>query len=325
VDDGHEHDRGGHGHGGHDHGAAVTAATDRRLLLGALGLILAYMLVEILIGLAAHSLALISDAGHMLTDAFSLVLALGAMRLAAKPAHGRWTFGFKRAEILSAQANGITLLVLVGIFVYEAVDRLIHPPVVDGALVTATALAGIAVNAAAALLINRANRTSLNVEGAFQHILNDAWAFLATAVAGIVVMATGFDRADAVASLVVAALMAKAGYGLVREAWKILLEAAPEGVDPAALGARLREAKDVVQVHDLHVWTITSGFPALSAHVLVAPGQDCHAVRIELEELLRHDYDIEHTTLQVEHAPSEILTIGRGAPDAEEHPAGHCG
>jgi len=317
-----EHD---HEHGGHDHGAAVTVDTDRRLLLGALGLILGYMVVEVVIGLAASSLALISDAGHMLTDAFSLVLALGAMRLAAKPAHGRWTFGFKRAEILSAQANGITLLVLVGIFVYEAVDRLLHPPVVDGGLVTGTALAGIAVNAAAALLINRANRTSLNVEGAFQHILNDAWAFLATAVAGIVIMATGFYRADAIASLVVAALMAKAGYGLVRESWKILLEAAPEGVDPVALGARLRAAADVAQVHDLHVWTITSGFPALSAHVLVAPGRDCHAVRLELEELLRHEYEIEHTSLQVEHAPSEILTIGHGAPDAEEHPAGHCG
>ncbi|HET9168078.1 MAG TPA: cation diffusion facilitator family transporter [Actinospica sp.] len=320
-----EHGHDGHGHGGHDHGAAVTADSDRRLLLGALALILAYMLVEVVIGLAASSIALISDAGHMLTDAFSLVLALGAMRLAAKPAHGRWTFGFKRAEILSAQANGITLLVLVGIFVYESIDRLLHPPAVNGALVTGTAVAGLVVNAAAALLINRANRTSLNVEGAFQHILNDAWAFLATAVAGIVVMTAGFDRADAIASLVVAALMAKAGYGLVRESWKVLLEAAPEGVDPVALGARLRAAADVVQVHDLHVWTITSGFPALSAHVLVAPGRDCHAVRMELEELLHHEYDIEHTTLQVEHAPSEILTIGHGAPDAEEHAAGHCG
>jgi cobalt-zinc-cadmium efflux system protein len=319
------HERGGHDHGSHDHGAAVTADTDRRLLLGALGLILCYMLAEVVIGLTASSLALISDAGHMLTDAFSLVLALGAMRLAAKPAHGRWTFGFKRAEILSAQTNGITLLVLVGIFVYESVDRLLHPPVVDGALVTATALAGIAVNAAAALLINRANRTSLNVEGAFQHILNDAWAFLATAVAGIVIMATGFNRADAIASLIVAALMAKAGYGLVRESWKVLLEAAPEGVDPVELGTRLRTAADVVQVHDLHVWTITSGFPALSAHVLVAPGRDCHAVRLALEEMLRHDYDIEHTTLQVEHAPAEILTIGHGAPEAEEHADGHCG
>jgi len=332
--DGHGHGaQGGHGgsggHAGHDHhGAAVTAGTDRRLLVGALGLILGFMLVEVVIGLAASSLALISDAGHMLTDAFSLVLALVAMRLAARPAYGRWTFGFKRAEILSAQANGITLLVLVGIFVYEAVDRLITPPAVDGALVAWTALAGIAVNGAAALLINRANRTSLNIEGAFQHILNDAWAFLATAASGVIIVFTGFDRADAVATLVVAALMAKAGYGLVRESWKIFLEAAPEGVDPTELGARIREFDGVAQVHDLHVWTITSGFPALSAHVLVAPGGDCHAMRMEIEELLRHEYDIEHTTLQVDHAPDEILTIGHGAPEPEEHPShpsGHCG
>ena len=328
ADGGHEH-AGGRGHGhehGHDHGAAVTADTDRRMLLGALGLILGFMLFEVVIGVAANSLALISDAGHMLTDAFSLVLALVAMRLAARPAHGRWTFGFKRAEILSAQANGITLLVLVGVFVYEAVQRLITPPEVHGALVIVTALVGIAVNAAAALMIRRANRDSLNVEGAFQHILNDAWAFLATAVAGVVVLTTGFDRADALATLVVAALMAKAGYGLVRESWKIFLEAAPEGVDPVALGTRLRELDGVVQVHDLHVWTITSGFPALSAHVLVAPGQDCHGVREGLEELLRSEYEIEHTTLQVDHAPAEILTIGRGAPapDVEEHPTRHC-
>jgi cobalt-zinc-cadmium efflux system protein len=322
----HAHDHGERGErAGHDHGAAVTAETDRRYLIWALGLILGYMAVEVVLGLTAHSLALISDAGHMLTDAFSLVLAIVAARLAARPAYGRWTFGFKRAEILSAQANGITLLVLVGIFLYEAVDRLISPPVVDGALVTFTALAGIAVNAAAALLISRANRTSLNVEGAFQHILNDAWAFVATAAAGIVVMVFGFDRADALASLVVAALMAKAGYGLVRESWKIFLEAAPEGVDPVALGARLRELDDVVQVHDLHVWAITSGFPALSAHVLVAPGRDCHAVRVELEELVRREYSIEHTTLQVDHAPAEILTIGHAVPVPEGHPAEHCG
>jgi len=326
---------GGHGDGGrehaeghgHEHGAAVTADTDRRMLLGALALIAGFMLVEVIVGAAADSLALISDAGHMLTDAFSLVLALVAMRLAARPAHGRWTFGFKRAEILSAQANGITLLVLVGVFVYEAVQRLISPPAVDGALVIATALVGIAVNAAAALLISRANRDSLNVEGAFQHILNDAWAFLATAASGIVVVTSGFDRADAVATLVVAALMARAGYGLVRESWKIFLEAAPEGVDPAALGTRLLKSDGVVQVHDLHVWTITSGFPALSAHVLVAPGRDCHAVRQDLEKLLHSEYDIEHTTLQVDHAPSEILTIGRApGTDGKSEPPGppHC-
>jgi cobalt-zinc-cadmium efflux system protein len=316
-ENGHEH---GHAHEhGHDH-AAVTADADRRYISGALGLILAYMVAEVVVGIAAHSLALISDAGHMLTDAAALALALAAMSLAARPAQGRWTFGFKRAEILSAQANGITLLVLVAVFGYEAVRRLVTPPDVRGGLVIVTALAGIAVNAAAAWLVGRANRTSLNVEGAFQHILNDAWAFIATAAAGVVVLTTGFARADALASLVVAALMARAGFKLVRESWRIFLEAAPEGLEPAAIGTAMAADPEIAEVHDLHVWTITSGFPALSAHVLVTPGHDCHAVRGRLQRLLREEYGIEHTTLQVDHVPEPLLTIGRAASVGEaEH------
>jgi cobalt-zinc-cadmium efflux system protein len=313
----------------HDHGAAVTADSDRRFLTGALFLILCYMAAEVALGFAAHSLALISDAGHMLTDAAALALALAAMRLAARPPVGRWTFGFKRAEILSAQANGITLLVLVVVFTVEAVRRLISPPTVAGGVVVATAAAGIAVNAVAAWLISRANRTSLNVEGAFQHILSDAWAFLATVVAGVVVLTTGFSRADALASLVVAVLMAKAGYGLVRDAWRIFLEAAPEGLDPAAIGAAMVADPDIAEVHDLHVWTITSGFPALSAHVLVSPGHDCHAVQGRLQDLLHSRFGIDHATLQVDHAPEAVLTIGGGArasrDDHKANGAAHLG
>jgi len=309
---------GEHGHGhGHGHGAAVSADSDRRYLTGALGLILAFMAAEVTVGLASRSLALISDAGHMLTDAASLGLALFAMRLAARPASGPWTYGLRRAEILSAQANGITLLVLVVVFTYEAVRRLVEPPIVAGGAVTVTALVGIAVNAAAALLISRANRTSLNVEGAFQHILNDAWAFLATAISGIVVLTTGFNRADAIASLFVAALMARAGYRLVRDSWRIFLEGAPAGLDPAAVGGAMASDPEISEVHDLHIWTITSGFAALSAHVLVVPGQDCHAVRGRLQELLRERYGIQHTTLQVDHAPEALLTIERTPPHRE--------
>ena len=306
---GHEHE--------HGHGAAVSADSDRRYLTGALGLILAFMAAEVTVGLASRSLALISDAGHMLTDAASLGLALFAMRLAARPASGPWTYGLRRAEILSAQANGITLLVLVVVFTYEAVRRLVEPPIVAGGAVTVTALVGIAVNAAAALLISRANRTSLNVEGAFQHILNDAWAFLATAISGIVVLTTGFNRADAIASLFVAALMARAGYRLVRDSWRIFLEGAPAGLDPAAVGGAMASDPEISEVHDLHIWTITSGFAALSAHVLVVPGQDCHAVRGRLQELLRERYGIQHTTLQVDHAPEALLTIERTPPHGE--------
>lgn len=312
------HDHDGHDHCGHDHGAAVSADSDVRYLTGALGLILAFMAVEVGLGFAARSLALLSDAGHMLTDAAALGLALFAMRLAARPASGPWTYGLRRAEILSAQANGITLLVLVLFFAVEAVRRLVEPPMVAGGLVTGTAAAGIAVNAAAVWLIGRANRASMNIEGAFQHILNDAWAFLATAAAGIVVLTTGFARADAIASLFVAALMARAGYRLVRDSWRIFLEGAPQGLDPAAVGAALAADPQVAEVHDLHVWTITSGFAALSAHVLVQPGEDCHTVRGRLQELLREQYGIQHATLQVDHAPESVLSIER-TPPARRH------
>ncbi|MGA4539253.1 cation diffusion facilitator family transporter [Uniformispora flossi] len=304
---GHGHAHGPGGHDGHSHG--VSADADRRYLTAALVLIGAYMAVEVVIGVIAQSLALITDAGHMLTDAISIVLALVAMRLAARPARGRWTYGLKRAEILSAQVNGITLLLLVAWFTYEAVRRLISPPDVEGGLVVVTALTGIVVNVIAAWLISRANRTSLNVEGAYQHILNDLWAFIATAVSGIVVLTTGFARADAIASLVVAALMLKAGLGLVRESWKILLEAAPAGLDPDEIGGELAAQPGVSEVHDLHIWTITSGFPALSAHVLVDQGDDCHAVRGRLEHLLRDHYGVEHTTLQVDHTPPGLWKI----------------
>jgi cobalt-zinc-cadmium efflux system protein len=311
-----------HGHAeahrrGHAHG--MTAGTDRRWLAGALALILGYLAAEVVVAVVAHSLALLSDAAHMLTDAASIGLALVAMRLAAWPARGRYTFGLKRAEILSAQANGITLLVLAGWLAWEAIHRLISPPVVHGRPVLATALAGVVVNLVAAGLLSRANRTSLNLQGAFQHIVTDLFGFLATAVAGAVIMATGFSRADPIATLVVVVLMLRAGAGLVRASWRIFLEAAPRGVDPDAIGDRLVAQPCVVEVHDLHVWLITSGQPALSAHVLVDPDGDCHAVRRGLESLLRHEYAITHTTLQVDHATEQVLTIGPA-----DSGTGHC-
>jgi cobalt-zinc-cadmium efflux system protein len=304
----HDHDHGDHdpGHGGHHgHSHGVAADADRRWLTLALGLIATFMAGEVVVGLIARSLALLSDAAHMLTDAGAIVLALVAMRLAARPPKGGYTFGLKRAEILSAQANGLTMLILAVWLAFEAVRRLIHPPDVTGGLVLATALIGIVVNLGAAWAMSRANRASLNVEGAFQHILNDLFAFIATAVAGLVMVTTGFTRADPIATLIVVALMVKAGVGLVRESGRIFLEAAPTGVDPPALGARFAGLPGVVEVHDLHVWQITSGQPALSAHVLVAEGVDCHAVRATLEGMLRRDYRITHSTLQVDHADTD--------------------
>ncbi|GAA1360035.1 cation diffusion facilitator family transporter [Streptomyces beijiangensis] len=294
-----------HEHGGHSHGVAADA--DRRWLASALALITGFMAVEVVVGIVAGSLALISDAAHMLTDAASIVLALIAMRLAARPARGGFTYGLKRAEILSAQANGLTLLLLAAWLGYEAVSRIIDPPRVAGGLVLVTALAGIVVNIAAAWCLSKANRTSLNVEGAYQHILNDLFAFIGTAVAGLVVVLTGFARADAIATLAVVVLMVRAGYGLVRDSGRIFLEASPTDLDPDAIGDRLVGNPAVAEVHDLHVWAITSGQPALSAHILVDPGGDCHAVRRDLEKVLSHDYRIDHTTLQVDHTTEPAL------------------
>ena len=303
---------------GHGHDHNVPPDTDRRWLSLALALIAGFMAAEVVVGLLANSLALLSDAGHMLTDAGAIVLALVAIRLAAHPPRGGYTFGLKRAEILAAQANGLTLLLLSAALAVEAVRRVVHPPAVTGAAVLVTALAGIAVNTAATWAIGRANRASLNVEAAFRHVLADLLAFVATAVAGLVVLLTGFTRADGIATLVVVALMVRSGVGLLRESGRIFLEAAPTGVDPAALGGRLAALPGVVEVHDLHVWQVTSGYPAMSAHVLVGEDGDCHAARVSIEGLLRAEYAIEHSTLQVDHA----LPPGQAVPTSRDE--AHC-
>jgi cobalt-zinc-cadmium efflux system protein len=294
-------------HDHHHHG--VSADADRGRLTVALGLILALMALEVAVGVAVHSLALLSDAAHMLTDAAAIGLSLVALRLAQRPAGGIMTYGLKRTEILSAQFNGATLLVLALLIVYEAIRRLVSPPDVGGGWVLAVALAGVAVNLAASWTLSRANRRSLNVEGAFQHVVTDLAAFIATAVAGAVILLTDFRRADGIASLVVAAIMLRAAYGLLKASGRVFLEAAPEGLDPDEIGRAMVAEGDVAEVHDLHVWEVTSGFPALSAHVLVPAEADCHAARRDLERLLHDRFDIEHTTLQVEHVGGELLQL----------------
>ena len=309
MSNGHGHDR-GHDHHGHHH-HAPSADADARWLAVALALIAGFMVVEIVGGLLASSLALLSDAGHMLTDAGAIGLALVAARLAARPAGGRFTFGLGRAEILSAQVNGATLLVLAGVIAVAAIQRLFAPPDVDGAFVVVVGLVGAAVNVAAAWALGRAERRSLNVEGARQHVLTDLYASLAAVAAGAVVLLTGFDRADGIAALFVAALMLRSGWGLLRDSGRVLLEAAPEGMDPQAIGRAMAGEPGVVEVHDLHIWEVTSGFPALAAHVIVRPGDDCHAVRRHLQRVVTERFGIDHVTLQVDHAArgGELLEI----------------
>ena len=293
----------------HAHGHAHGGGEDARRLGLALALILAFMAGEIVVGILAHSLALLSDAAHMLTDAGALAVSLVVLRLAAQPARGNRTFGLRRSEILSAQANGATLLVLAGLIVYGAVRRLVSPPHAGGTAILVVALIGIGVNLLATWTLAGANRESMNVEGSFQHILTDLFAFIATAAAGIVLLATGWVRADAVAALVVAALMLRASWRLLRDSGRVLLDIAPAGLPVQEIGTAMASHPGVVQVHDLHVWEVTTEFPTLSAHVLVDPGADCHGIRRELETLLRDRFHLEHTTLQVEHASAKLVQI----------------
>ncbi len=292
-----------------EHAHSHVHTDDSRHLTLALALILGLMAVEVVAGVLASSLALLSDAAHMLTDAGAIALALFAARLARRPARGEFTFGFRRAEILSAQLNGATLVALAVVIVWEGVRRLADPPDVEGLVVLVVALAGVAVNVAATVVLSGAQRRSLNVEGAFQHVLTDLFAFIATAIAGAVVLATGFSRADGIAALVVAALMLRSGFGLLRESGRVLLEASPRDLDPEEIGRALAAQHHVVEVHDLHVWEVTSGFPAISAHVTVGAGCDTQAHRRELAELLSERFGIAHSTLQVETRHEGPLTI----------------
>jgi len=295
---------GGHARDGHSH--APSAGADQRYLLIVLVLLAAFMAGEVITAVLSGSLALLSDAGHMLSDVGSIAGALWAIRLAARPAAGAWTFGWKRAEILSAAGNGITLLVVSGIVAVEAVTRLIHPPQVDGAPVVAVAAVGIAVNIAAAWALARANRSSLNMHGAYRHVLTDLYGFIGTVIAGIIILATGFTRADAIASLIVVALMLKAAWALLRDSGRILLEAAPADVDLAEVRAHLLATEHVLGLHDLHAWTVTSDLPALSAHIVIDDScfHDGHAPRLldQLQSCLAGHFDIEHSTFQLEAA-----------------------
>ena len=292
----HDHD---HSHAGHSH--SPSAHADRRWLTVALALIAAFMGVEVVAGLLAGSLALLSDAAHMLTDAASIGLALVAARLAARPAAGAFTFGLGRAEIVSAQINGAALFLLAGAIAIEGVQRLSSPPDVEGTVVIVVGAVGALVNVGAFLALSRSERRSLNVEGARAHVLADLYGSVAAVVAGVVIVAGGPAQIDAVAALTVSALMLRSGWALVHASTRVLLEAAPPGIDPDEIGRALAAMPGIVEIHDLHVWEVTSGFVAVAAHVVVAPNDDCHLRRRELQNVLHEHFGIDHTTLQVDH------------------------
>ena len=282
------------------------AAGDRRALVVALVLLVAFMAFEVTAAVVANSLVLLADAGHMLVDVGAIAGSLVAIRLAARPETGSHTYGLKRVEILAAAVNALALLLVSVLVSYDAVARLVHPSAVDGAVLVVVAAVGVAVNVVATLSLARADRRSLNIEGAFRHILTDLYGFIGTLLAGIVIVLWGFDRADAVASLVVVVLMVKAAVRLLRPTVRILLEATPEDIDLEEVRRHLLELPEVQSVHDLHAWTLTSSLPILTAHVVVS--DDCftsgEAGRVldHLQDCLSGHFDVAHSTLQFESA-----------------------
>lgn len=304
----HDHD---HGHG-HSHG--ITAKSDQRWLVAALLINGLFMLAEVAVGIIADSLALLSDAAHMLTDTFAIGLAIVALRLAQRPPAGAFTFGLKRAEILSAQLNGVLLLVLAGVIGIEAIGRIIDPPDVDGQFVLWTGIVGAGVNGAAAWALAQANRESLNVRGAWLHNLFDMLSSVAAAIAGLVIVLSGWAVADGLAALVITVVMLIGGWGLVRDSGRVLMEASPKDLDPNEIGRAMAEHFGIVEVHDLHVWELTSGFPALAAHVVVEQDADCHGLRHTTATMLRERFGIDHLTLQVEHRRQPELLEIEGRP-----------
>ena len=292
---GHGHD---HSHGGHDHSHG---SADKRALAIVLALTAGFMVVEVIGGILTGSLALLADAGHMLSDAASLGVALFAAWLAGRPATPSRSFGFRRAEILAALFNGLTLVAIsVWIFV-EAYRRLWEPPEVLGGLMLVVAVLGLGVNVVGAVILSRSEGESLNVEGALRHVLADVLGSVGAIIAAVVIIFTGWRYADPLISALIGLLVLSSSWGLLRDSVTILLEATPRGIDAEDVGKKMVGVEGIREVHDLHIWTITSGFPALAAHVLVGHDENCHGKRRELEDLLEHEYGIEHTTLQVDH------------------------
>ena len=304
----HSHD---HDHDdGHSHGLGAYRGADRRALLVAALLTGGFMVAEAVGGVVTGSLALLADAGHMLSDSFSLWLALFAVTIAARPATSKRTFGYKRAEILAALVNGI-LLVLVSVWVvYEAIGRLNDPVEILGGGMLAIAVLGLLINVAAFLVLWKGGGESLNVKAALRHVLGDLLGSVGVILAAGVILLTGWSPIDPIVSILISLLIAASAWSVLKESVHVLLEAAPEGIDTDEVGQAMAAMPGVEQVHDLHIWQITSGFPALSAHILVGKDDDCHSVRRDVDALLKEHYEIEHTTLQVEHLRDpDLITL----------------
>ena len=300
---------------GHDHGAASAGRANRGRLIIALALSVAVLVVEIVGAIVTGSLALLADAGHVLTDVAGVSLAIGAVTLAARPPTSARTFGFYRLEILAAVVNGVLLLGVALFILVEAWRRWSEPPDVHGGPMLAFAMVGLVANIVALLILRSGAKESLNVKGAYLEVLGDALGSLAVIAAAVAIAVTGWERADIVASVLVALMILPRTWSLLREAVDVLLEATPKGVDLDAIRAHIVETPGVLDAHDLHVWMLTSGMPVMSAHVVVddAVLADGTAGRIldDLGACLEEHFDVEHCTFQLEpagHADHEHAT-----------------
>jgi cobalt-zinc-cadmium efflux system protein len=295
-----------HAHAGLTALAARRADSRRRMLI-ALAINLAMLAAGVVGGLITGSLALLADAGHLLSDVGAIAIGLLAGGLAARPAGPQRTFGYQRSEIVAALANGLALVAISVLIVVAAVDRLSDPPEVEGGGVLALGAVGLAGNLAATWVLARGERSDLNLEGVLRHSFADALGSIGVIAVGVIVLATGWREADPIASLVIAGLILASSWRLIREPVDVLMESAPPDLDVEALGREICAVPGIVGVHDLHVWTVTSGFPSLAAHVVVERAIDRDLALRTLEVMLRDRYGLEHTTIQIEEEGDEGL------------------
>ncbi|HWB70323.1 MAG TPA: cation diffusion facilitator family transporter [Solirubrobacterales bacterium] len=313
----HDHDHAGHSHGFGAHSLEARRGDSRRRMWIALAINVAMLAVEAVGGLLTGSLAVLADAGHLLSDVGSIALALAAARLASRPSSGRRTFGYQRSEVLAALVNGLLLVAVAVAVAAAAIGRLGDPPQIDGAGVLALGALGLAGNLAATLVLVRGQREDINLEGALRHSAADALGSIGVLIAGAVVLAGGPALVDPIVGLLIALLVLGSSWRLIKEPFDVLMEAAPAGVDVESMGAALCEEEGVRSVHDLHVWTVTSGFGAVAAHVVVAREADRDLIRRRLEVMLARRFGIDHTTLQMEEEAGETLLRVENAPPAD--------
>jgi cobalt-zinc-cadmium efflux system protein len=307
----------------HEHPRATSALGNRRALVLALALTATFLIVEAIGGWLTGSLALIADAGHMLTDVAALGLSLFAIVIAARPATHARTFGYKRFEVIAAAINGITLILIAAYITWEAVGRLDHPPEISSLPMLLVALGGLTVNLIVMRLLSHGRHESLNLRGAYLHVLGDLLGSIGAIAAALVILATGWTRADPLISLAIAALIVISAVRLIRESLDVLMESTPRGLDVGEIEAALTEIPGVQCVHDVHVWTVTSGFLAMSGHISITNAESYSRVLVAAQDLLRERFGVNHATIQVETPEIEAQLPDSHLPGAQPCLPGH--